>query len=131
MATFSYYIYKLLYDRLFETYFNAVWLAHFLLLTSTIIDGWTIICRQSNLHYNNSCKTYVLITDIIIYILYSRFVNDDDRDDLLGPLDLQVIITDIIIYYSRFVNDDDRNDLLGPLDLQVWISSLDSFRYNN
>ena len=31
-----------------------------------VIDGLTIICRQSNLHYNNSYKNYFLITDIII-----------------------------------------------------------------
>ena len=32
-----------------------------------VVDGLTIICRQSNLVYNNFYKNYVIITNIVLY----------------------------------------------------------------
>ena len=50
-----------------------IWLAQFIVshfnnsYSIVYIDGLTIIIHQSSLHYNNSYKIYVVITDIIIY----------------------------------------------------------------
>ena len=48
----------------------------------------TIICRQSNLHWNNSYKTYFVITDIIIY--YWKF-----KIKQIGPIVLEIYLMEI------------------------------------
>ena len=52
---------------------NIVWLAQFSVFhfenSYFLVDvhGLTIIFHQSNLHYNNSYKTFIVITNIIIH----------------------------------------------------------------